>query len=436
MSNISQNDLDRAYKKLKIRSIFIVFVFLFINIAMFIDQYSHNIKDYHEKNQAFADDLKIFLFGYLNKNDYESVTRVLEKTFSTKKDLTFLKVSSIKNGFVLFENNRDIRIKENDLIRERIEYGYDGLILFEFSSESNVIKETIRSVLWLIIISVMVSIILMQIFFFNMTKEQFKIQEKIHLNEHLRKLENKNNELEARNEKLDEFSYVIAHSLTSSLRVIDSYSYLLEEEFSSTLNHNAVKFIEKIKKASNQIFHLINSLVSSVHLETNDVNFKKVNINQVISDVKVKINSSFSIYDVKIESNHFFYDIECDRILIEEVFYQLILNGIVFNDKDNKSIKISFLDDVNGPIFYIIDNGIGIENEYLDKIFNVFMKIRSEPQYNQGVGMGLSIVKKIIEQHHGWIKVYSEEGIGSVFYFQLFSNDEVEIDNFSLFHRN
>jgi two-component system, chemotaxis family, sensor kinase Cph1 len=119
--------------------------------------------------------------------------------------------------------------------------------------------------------------------------------------------------------------------------------------------------------------------------------------------------------------------IECDAVLVNELFSNLISNGFKYNDSTEKWVEIGYLDtiesqkfvDTTSPVLYVRDNGIGIQPHHQEIIFRLFKRLHSREKYGGGTGAGLSIVKKIIERHGGKIWVESTYGQGSTFFFIL-----------------
>jgi two-component system, chemotaxis family, sensor kinase Cph1 len=107
----------------------------------------------------------------------------------------------------------------------------------------------------------------------------------------------------------------------------------------------------------------------------------------------------------------------CDRVLLGEVFSNLIANAIKYNNKDHKSIEIGFRE--ADRVFYVRDNGIGIDREHFETIFRIFKRLHGPKRYGGGTGAGLTIVKKIVERHGGRIWVESSPGEGTTFFFTL-----------------
>jgi two-component system, chemotaxis family, sensor kinase Cph1 len=110
--------------------------------------------------------------------------------------------------------------------------------------------------------------------------------------------------------------------------------------------------------------------------------------------------------------------VTCDRIRIREVFCNLILNAIKYNDRDDKRVEIGF-NETPAPVYDVRDNGIGIETENVEEIFRIFRRLHGRDEYGGGTGAGLTIARKTVERHGGRIWVESTAGEGSTFYFTL-----------------
>src|SRR6202041_315544 len=114
--------------------------------------------------------------------------------------------------------------------------------------------------------------------------------------------------------------------------------------------------------------------------------------------------------------------VQCDRIRIGEIFRNLITNAVKYNDKNEKWIEIGFQSEqASGEVteFYVRDNGIGIREKHRDSVFRIFKRLQARDKFGGGTGVGLTIVKKLVERHGGRIWVESEFGVGTTFYFTL-----------------
>jgi light-regulated signal transduction histidine kinase (bacteriophytochrome) len=114
----------------------------------------------------------------------------------------------------------------------------------------------------------------------------------------------------------------------------------------------------------------------------------------------------------------------CDRVQAGEIFHNLIVNGVKYNDSPRKRIEIGYREG-QPPVFYVRDNGIGIPDKHYDAIFRIFKRLHAREKYGGGTGAGLTIVKKIVERHNGSIRVESVPGEGTTFCFTLAKGDSL-----------
>ncbi len=229
----------------------------------------------------------------------------------------------------------------------------------------------------------------------------------------------KTEELKRSNTELEQFAYVASHDLQEPLRMITSYVQLLEKQYKDKLDENANEFINFAVDGASRMQTLIYSL-----LEYSRINriqpFEWTNLdetlNEVLKDLKVTIKET----NAKIIWDNLPM-VFADKVLIGQLFFNLIANAIKFRSADPPEIDIKCEKRDNEFIFAVKDNGIGIKKEYADKIFVIFQRLHSKDKY-PGTGIGLSICKKIIERHEGRIWVESEIGKGSTFFFTIKSN--------------
>ena len=234
-----------------------------------------------------------------------------------------------------------------------------------------------------------------------------------------------NIELEQSNTELDAFAYIASHDLKEPLRGIHNYSNFLIEDYSSVLNEDGVSKLQTLVRLSQRMEDLINSLLHFSRLGRVELAIYRTNLNDVIQQVLDLLRARIEETGVNISIPRSLPIVECDRILVTEVFSNLISNAIKYSDRSDKWVEVGYLDpdsslgDLEAPIFYVRDNGIGIKERFLDNIFRIFKRLHGQNQYGGGTGAGLTIVKKIVERHGGRIWVDSTFGSGSTFYFTL-----------------
>ncbi|MEL7669613.1 ATP-binding protein [Methanobacterium sp.] len=233
-------------------------------------------------------------------------------------------------------------------------------------------------------------------------------------------LKNAVKELKESNDELQQFAYVSSHDLQEPLRTVASFTQLLERRYKGKLDSDADEFIEYIVDATIRMKQQIQDLLEFSRVTTNKEKFKLIDLNEILNQTMEYLHDS--IKKSKTEITH-------DKLPIvvgnggqlQRVFQNLISNAIKFR-KCEEPLKISISaykdENANEYVFSIKDNGIGIEEQYFERIFTIFQQLHTREEYH-GTGIGLSIVKRIIERHNGRIWVESEFGEGSTFYFTI-----------------
>jgi len=225
-------------------------------------------------------------------------------------------------------------------------------------------------------------------------------------------------ELKRSNKELEVFAYVASHDLQEPLRTITSFTQLLERRYRGKLDDDADEFIEFIVDGANRMKQMILDLLEYSRITTNGQEFKPVNIENIINYALDSLNVLIKENDAVIKFDNLPI-VNGDESQLVRVFQNLISNAIKFR-KDDKSPKIciSAKKEGNEYIFKVADNGIGIEEQYLDVIFTIFKRLHTREEY-EGTGIGLSVTKRVIERHGGKIWVESQLNKGTTFYFTI-----------------
>lgn len=229
-------------------------------------------------------------------------------------------------------------------------------------------------------------------------------------------LEDAINKLEISNKELEQFAYVASHDLQEPLRMVSSFTQLLEKRYKDQLDEDADDFIGYIVEGAKRMKDLIDDLLIFSRLHTASRDFHPVNLNKVVNDVLVTIKPSIDNNNVQISSDAL-PTVAADSIQMGQLFQNLISNAIKFTDSAPE-IHLSAKDSGENWLLGVSDHGIGIHPNHQAKIFDVFKRLHTRDEY-EGTGIGLSICKRIVEIHDGDIWVESQPGKGSTFYFTL-----------------
>lgn len=234
-------------------------------------------------------------------------------------------------------------------------------------------------------------------------------------------LEKNFKELKKKNRELDEFAYVVSHDLKAPLRGIDNITTWLEEDHGKELTPDVKKSIDLIKGRTKRLENMINGLLDYARIGKVKRGFEKVEVGELLNElIDLLVPSNFTVNILNKMPV-----VTTDRIHIEQVFSNLISNAVKYNNKVIGRIDISSADWGSFYEFTVQDDGIGIQSEYHEKIFTIFQTLQERDAF-ESTGVGLAIVKKILEDHKATIKVESALGKGTAFIFTWPKNPAIE----------
>ena len=219
--------------------------------------------------------------------------------------------------------------------------------------------------------------------------------------------------LEKINKELDQFAYVVSHDLKAPLRAISSLSDWIEEDISDKLSEDAKHNFTLLRGRTQRMENLIQGILSYAKAGKQKGEIELVNINKLLLEITDSLSFDSS---TKINIAKDFPLIKTEKIKIQQVFSNLLSNAIKYGRKKDSEINIGFQQKKSFYEFYVEDNGPGIEKEYHEKIFIIFQTLYARDQF-ESTGIGLSIVKKIVNEQNGNIWVQSNVGQGSKFIF-------------------
>ena len=279
---------------------------------------------------------------------------------------------------------------------------------------------SVLSIYYVKIRSVQAQQILLQAKVEERTRELMQVNEKLktqHKEIHEQKeiLEKQKDKISLVNKSLEEFSYVVSHDLKAPLRGIRQLSHWLAQDFYESLDEDGREIIRLLTRRVDKMSRLIEGILQYSRVGKKPLQIQEIDINKLLKDTIEMIAPPESI---KIEIKQSLPILKADATQMEQVFLNLISNAVKFIDKPKGEIKINCVNKKDVYEFSISDNGIGIERKYYDKIFGVFQTLNQQRE-SSNTGIGLTIVKKIIEMWGGKIWLQSTPGQGSTFFFAI-----------------
>ncbi len=224
-------------------------------------------------------------------------------------------------------------------------------------------------------------------------------------------------ELKISNKELEQFAYVASHDLQEPLRMITSFTQLLEKRYKGQLDSDADEYIGFVVDGAHRMKDLIDDLLEFSRLNTEVREFELVIMEIALEDVLRNLKPTITENKAQI-THEYLPNIIGDHVQIIQLLQNLIGNAIKFKGNNPPEIHISAEDKGNEWLFSVSDKGIGIDQNHQKQIFSIFKRLHTREEY-PGTGIGLSISKRIVERHNGQIWIESELGKGSTFYFTI-----------------
>jgi len=238
------------------------------------------------------------------------------------------------------------------------------------------------------------------------------------LQETVNQLEETQQELQAKNEELESFSYSVSHDLRAPLRAIDGYSSVLEADYLEQLPEEGRHILQRVRKNTLRMNQLIQDLLALSRMDRATISRSRVDLPRLVEEVLEELRKENPNQNVEI-SLEALSSCEADPILLRQVYTNLLSNAFKFTRQRNPAqVNISSQTTPDETIYSVRDNGVGFDMQQYRKLFNPFQRLHSTEKY-EGNGIGLSIVRRIVQRHGG--KIWAEAVVdqGATFYFTL-----------------
>ena len=254
----------------------------------------------------------------------------------------------------------------------------------------------------------------------DITFYKMRLEEKRQRNEELNQLVlARTRKLEESNRALEEFSCALSHDLRSPLRHVAGFAHLIKENLAKGSVDDCLGFCDRIVQAAGRMQNLIEGLLSFSRMGREGLNVERVDLDAMLREVVVGLHDDAGLRNIQWRIAPDLPAIQGDAVLLREVWINLLDNALKYTGhRDISEVEIGWHPHPDGPVFFVRDNGIGFDPEHAQKLFGMFQRLHSEPQF-KGDGIGLALVRRIVESHGGRIWATSKLNQGATFYFLL-----------------
>jgi signal transduction histidine kinase len=276
-------------------------------------------------------------------------------------------------------------------------------------------------------ISILMHLLIQRIGMYKKSRDQaiLEVNQRKHaqaaLHDNEKKLEILLDELTAKNAELESFVYTVSHDLKTPIVTIEGFIGALREDFHEIISSDGTQYLNYISDAAHKMELLINELLNYSRIGRLEEKKTEFSMNIAVQEAMTILQPQIDTAGIVVEVQTDLPLVHANFKRIEQVIYNILSNSVKYIGRNNINPRI----DIGGKeqngekIFWVRDNGIGIDQKYFDKIFLIFERLPAAKSAAEGTGIGLAIVKRIIENHGGKIWLISELNKGSTFYFTL-----------------
>ncbi|MFZ4621252.1 MAG: PAS domain-containing sensor histidine kinase [Bacteroidota bacterium] len=219
-------------------------------------------------------------------------------------------------------------------------------------------------------------------------------------------------------DELESFSYSVSHDLRAPLRAIDSFTAMLTQQYETVFDQEALRFVSVIRTSTKKMDMLINGLLALSRIGRQELNVTDVDVDQMVKQLIQDMQHGIDSERISI-TVHTLFPVVCDAILLRQVWINLLSNAVKYSSKtEHTHIEIGSAEKDGFVEFFVKDNGVGFNQEYSDKLFGIFQRLHSNEQF-EGIGIGLSTVKRIVHRFGGTVRAEGEMGKGATFWFSI-----------------
>jgi len=234
-------------------------------------------------------------------------------------------------------------------------------------------------------------------------------------------LEIANRELKTANGELEAFAYSVAHDLGAPLRAIQSLGRIVVDDYAAQLPSEAQGFMTQILTSAERMKRMMDDLLRLSRISQSQLSKQKIELSTLVKDVLADLRGEYESRSVEVRLGQL-PDCVGDAALLKQVFVNLLSNAFKFTrGKPQAVVEIGYEEQGDKKVYFVRDNGAGFDLKNAPRLFGVFQRLHGEKEF-EGTGVGLSIVRRIVERHDGRIWADAMAGQGATFYFTLDTN--------------
>ncbi|HDP77002.1 MAG TPA: PAS domain S-box protein, partial [Mesotoga infera] len=225
-------------------------------------------------------------------------------------------------------------------------------------------------------------------------------------------------QLEAVNKELEAFAFSVSHDLRAPLRAVDGYSRIIEEDYADILDNEGVRLFGVIKRNIKKMDQLIIDLLALSRLNRTELVKSKIDMTGMVNSIFHEVITAELRDKVKLTLKNL-PEAYGDSVMMKQVWVNLLSNALKFSScRELIEIEVGGYSENGINTYYVKDNGVGFNQKYESKLFEVFQRLHSSKEF-EGTGVGLSIVQRIIHRHGGFVRAEGNEDHGATFYFSI-----------------
>ncbi len=232
--------------------------------------------------------------------------------------------------------------------------------------------------------------------------------------QHQNELSDLNEKLRVSNEELERFAYIASHDMKTPIRNIISFLNLIERRSKTELSAEIQEYIAYASNSAREMHRLIEDILNYSKVTKTEPNFEEIDLNAILQQVSETLTTQNAYQHVKVEFE-LLPILKAESTQMTQLFQNLVENGLKYNRSELPQVRIRYKADQEKHTITVEDNGIGIEKDYYNTVFDMFKRLNDKGKY-EGTGMGLAICKKIVERYNGTIWIESEPESGSRFH--------------------